>query len=79
MNLFDLLEEVTDRTSFLAFVRALAGDRRAGVDWQNDTISDYLEAAVSWAEDAEGLPEGLPDQGSWSALARLLYAGKIYE
>lgn len=58
---------VHDRDSFLAFVLALAADRRASVaaeraspsspygpdagGWENVSIERFLEAAVAWAED----------------------------
>ena len=64
---FDLLEQVTDRESFLAFVRALAADREDEVakeqvqpsspygpganGWENATIEAFLEAALAWAHD----------------------------
>jgi hypothetical protein len=67
-----LLERVTDRESFLAFVRALIADREDEVakerlrpispwgpganGWENGTIEAYLEAALSWAE-ATGVGE----------------------
>lgn len=58
---------VTGRESFLAFVRALARDRRTSVaaeraapsspsgpdagGWGNGTIEAFLGAALAWAED----------------------------
>jgi hypothetical protein len=88
-------ETVEDEESFLAFVRTLAADRRLaariegnrpdGYDaprgWQNDTIEQFLESALSWAEDTEfGRTQGLPDNVTpWRRLAVFLYTGKIYE
>lgn len=64
---FDVLDPdaVHDRESFLAFVWALAADRRASVaaeeaspsspygpqagGWENITIEAFLEAAAAWA------------------------------
>lgn len=59
-------DAVHDRGSFLAFVAALAADRRASATvgritpgspyglaaggWENVTIEDFLEAALAWAE-----------------------------
>jgi hypothetical protein len=59
-------DAVHDRESFLAFVAALAADRRGSVaaeevepgspyspaagGWENVTIEDFLEAALAWAE-----------------------------
>ena len=67
MDLTDALEQVRDRDSFLAFVRALIHDREASVaserespsspwgpdagGWENTTIESFLGAALSWAED----------------------------
>lgn len=87
---------VHDRKSFLAFVQALAADRRASVaaeeaspsspygpqagGWENITIEDFLEAAVSWGQDrCKGDNQGLPPGPSWRAFAAFLYCGKIYE
>lgn len=66
MQLHEALDSVTDATSFLAFARLLAEDRRdevqkvaanpsqpfgAGANgWENDTIEGFLGAAISWAE-----------------------------
>ncbi len=88
---FDLLEQVTDRESFLAFDRALAADREDEVakeqvqpsspygpganGWENATIEAFLEAALAWANDSGDLPE----EPSWYAFANFLYCGKIYE
>lgn len=65
-ELGDLLEQVHDRPSFFAFVRALIADRESAVaqerqtpsspygpdagGWENVTIEGYLDAALAWAE-----------------------------
>jgi hypothetical protein len=75
---------VTDRDSFLAFVRALAEDRRMSVaaeraspispygadagGWENVTIETFLEAALAWAEDSRRFPV----EPSWQAFATFL-------
>jgi len=61
-----LLERVDSEESFLAFITALAKDRRDAVvaekdnpsspygpdagGWENTSIEDFLEAATAWAE-----------------------------
>lgn len=61
-----LLEQVTDRESFFAFVQALIDDREAAIKqekvtpsepyspdaggWENVTIERYLDAALTWAK-----------------------------
>lgn len=70
VDLGRLLHAVEDRTTFLAFVRALAADRRAEIEleraspsslygpgamgWENTSIDRFLDAGVSWAEDVLG-------------------------
>jgi hypothetical protein len=78
-DLRDRLDQVADRESFLAFVRALETDRKTrSQTWENSTIEDFLEAARAWAEDSRELPTGLPRDPSWRAFATFLYCGKIY-
>lgn len=98
MDLDDRLNAVVDEATFLAFVRALAGDRRASVEadkarpasphergallirWENQTIEDFLEGAIGWAEDTElGESQGLGEASPWKRFAVFLYCGKIYE
>ena len=92
----DLLDLVKDEATFLAFVEALRLDRieekeREHVSpssplgpgangWQNQTIEQFLGAAVSWAEDTDvGLTQGLDPTKPWKRFAVFLYCGKIYE
>jgi hypothetical protein len=86
----ELLENVKGRESFLAFLRALIEEREQAeklerespdyfkyggvLDWQNSSISSYLEAALAGVEDSESFQEP-----SWRAFAEFLYMGKIYE
>jgi hypothetical protein len=85
-------EMVNDEPSFLAFVTALAADRRhaagltvspysARAGWENDTIEDFLEAALAWAKDSSfGRTQGLDASASvWRRVALFLYCGKGYE
>jgi hypothetical protein len=66
MDLEDLLATVNSRETFLAFVRALAADKREETTkerahpsnlwgpgangWEHDRIESYLEAALAWGE-----------------------------
>lgn len=82
-NLTDLLEQVKDQNTFLNFVAALKKDREqenTKVTWQNDTIEQYLEAALAWAHDSK-MAENLDIEitNLWRLFAEFLYAGKIYE
>jgi hypothetical protein len=68
-ELHDLLERISDETSFLAFAEALLADRIEAVKkehlkpsspygsdangWENQTIETFLEAAIAWAKDTD--------------------------
>jgi hypothetical protein len=91
----NLLESVSDRKSFYAFVRSLIADWRDEVTkekehpstligpgangWENVTIGDFLDAALAWAEDSEWEEFEAVNASSWRAFAAFLYCGKIYE
>lgn len=95
-ELYKKLEMVTDRESFFDFVHALIADRQEEVakekknpsnpygsganGWENDTIEDFLEAALAWATETDmGETQGLPSGPNWKGFAVFLYCGKIYE
>jgi hypothetical protein len=84
---------VTDRDSFIAFVRALAAERAeaeemerrepiryqlgGACDWQNGDISSFLFAALNYFEPK---PFHQPEEApSWRMFAEFLYFGKIIE
>jgi len=94
-SIFEKLESVVDRTTFLEFVALLAYDHEdeqmrealtpsspygPGCNgWENGTIGAFLDASVRCAI-AHGSDEtGLPETASWRAFANFLYCGKIYE
>lgn len=93
MSLYDELEAVNNRETFLKFVEALIQDRRTASyfekrrpvgyqissdDWQSLTIEDYLETATSWLEDYKSRDTN-PEEITWKKMAEFLYCGKIYE
>ena len=69
MNLYQLLEQVTDQESFFTFVEALIADRmevikqeerehilsRFGTPngWQNWEIESFLDGALAWAKSTD--------------------------
>ncbi len=76
-----LLEEVKDEKSFLLFVKSLIKDRKSPDDWENNTIDDFLESSVAWAEDSSfGINQDSElETNKWKQFAVFLYCGKIYE
>ncbi len=89
----ELLVQVADRASFIAFVLALAEEREEAEQceqrepslyqcggayrWQNQSISSFLYASLEYFE---AKPFHEPELvPSWRMLAEILYYGKIYE
>lgn len=81
IELYQQLKTVNDEATFLAFVNALAMDRRSNAGrWENSSIEEFLESACAWAEDSEfGAKQGLSEASPWSKFATFLYCGKQYE
>lgn len=63
-QLFEVLEAVSDESSFVRFVELLVADRQSAEslsltvdgfrgDWANQTIADFLEAASAWAKNSD--------------------------
>ena len=85
--------KVHDRESFSQYSEWMIADRRnaenleksapklyrwgGASDWQNSSISIFLEAAMSAAEAQDD--SGGATQPAWKDLANFLYLGKIYE
>jgi hypothetical protein len=86
----ELLGQVKDRESFLAFAKALLEERElaekmereepekyrlcGALGWENGSISSFLGAALACVEDGSHFEES-----SWRGFAEFLYCGKIYE
>jgi hypothetical protein len=88
----ELLDRVTDRDSFIAFVEALAAEREkaeameraepvgyqlgGALGWQNGDISGFLSAALACFDHPD---HRTSEEPSWRLFAEFLYFGKIYE
>ena len=95
LEVAEALEKVTDKKSFVAFVRALIAEREVAeqvererpeyykfggaLGWQNSEISNYLSAALTQFEDSGQLQTESSGDASWRTFAEFLYMGKIYE
>jgi hypothetical protein len=91
----ELLEEVRDRESFIAFARALADERERaeqierdnpsayGIDgalgWHNGDISGFIFAGLAHFEDWEFNDEQPIETPTWQDLAKFLFCGKVVE
>ena len=89
----ELLEGVTDRDSFIAFVEALADERADAAEiervnpqiymvdgahnWKTGDIEGFLHAALRYFEQG---PYHCPEsEPSWRMFAEFLWCGKIIE
>ena len=90
-ELLKALQAVTDEASLIRFVELLIADRQS-VDslpltadgfrgrWASQTITDFLQAAASWAGDsAFDERPGPKPANPWQLFATFLSAGRGYE
>lgn len=84
MNTLDRTNNIKTRADFVGFVKFLIGDlKNNSEEWENKTLSGYLEAIASWTEDMDGyyinnnLP--IPENINWKVFADILIAAKMYE
>lgn len=86
----ELLDRISDRTSFVDFVRALAEERELAMaeeqadparycldgarNWKNADIASFLYAALTMFED-----HNLDEPPTWQGFAHFLYSGKVIE
>ncbi|MCC6727383.1 MAG: hypothetical protein IT258_22960 [Saprospiraceae bacterium] len=83
MDFYDI--EVTDKASFLSFLTAMKSDFDAnGEKWENNDLSNFLEAMVAWTEDMEVCYRNMKlkkdlENPDWSVFADILKASTIYE
>lgn len=93
--MLEILHDVTDEDTFLMFLKALANDKFAEDEmekinpspsyssgakgWENNSISDFLDAAVACATDGADSTNRLGQNNPWKRAAAIIYGGKIYE
>ncbi len=79
-----MLENIKTRSELSEFVTALLRDLEKNKDeWENATLSSFLEAISAWVKDMDGYYKnhGKPftENQSWKTFAEILYAAKMYE
>jgi hypothetical protein len=75
---------VRSREDLSRFIGELADDLEdRPPDWQNPELDMYLDSMSRWLlslpQLKRNLGEPLEEELTWSLIARLLYAGKVYE
>jgi len=87
------IDQITDKESFIKFLSAFIKDRETAEslererpekwqwggagNWQNSSISSFLEAGSCYF--TEGAERHKGSELTWRDLAEFLYFGKIYE
>lgn len=92
-DLWDELEKVQDRDSFVRFLGLLGEDfalekqieavtpsppfSSGALGWENGSIEAFLDAACSWGKSKTPLRPHNPNP--WRECAEIIHMGKIYE
>ncbi len=77
--------KVTDRQTFIKFLNILRKDFLDNPeDWENKTLSDFLEALSAYTEDIQGYYDNMKqnvdaNKADWQMFADLFKGAKIYE
>ena len=81
-DMYQYIEKVTDKETFLRFMKMLIDDfRKNPQEWEQGSIDGYLDAMMTWIDDFSKCPNNDVNWESidYSIIARILYMGKIYE
>lgn len=77
--------QVTDRRSFINFINLLREDLiKNPSEWENNTLSDFLEALGTYAEDIQGYYDNFKrdinaDEANWQVFADIFKGATMYE
>ncbi|MES2643462.1 MAG: hypothetical protein V4850_28520 [Myxococcota bacterium] len=75
---------VVDQQSLATFIEEMAADfKRHPETWENADLHSFLTALAYWVEGMDGfyrnMGEAVPETPSWSTVAEMLAAAKVYE
>jgi hypothetical protein len=83
MELHEQMENVQTKEDLAKFIAGLRTDLDTqGQSWENPTLERFLEAMAAWlaAKDHLEKNQNRPSEDlTWKAVAKMLYAAKIYE
>jgi hypothetical protein len=84
VTLEETARAVDTQEAFIAFLHALHVDHETnGQNWENTTLSSFLEAATAWSTDMSGYYRNMGQDPSsvppWRIMADILMAARIYE
>ena len=74
MDIYEKLNKVNDRVSFVSFLKSLSEEFKDNNEtWENITVDQYLESISAYLEDSED------KKIDYKELANIFYVGKSYE
>ena len=84
MHLHESINAIQTKDEFIEFLNLMIKDKEINSEeWENKSITEYLEGMASWVEDMDGYYNNMklqmPRDIDWKFIATLLYVGKIYE
>lgn len=84
MHLHESINAIQTKDEFIEFLNLMIKDNEINSEeWENKSITEYLEGMASWVEDMDGYYNNMnlqmPRDIDWKFIATLLYVGKIYE
>ena len=78
--MFKVASRVHDEKSFLAFLDALAADRKKDAEWQNGTLEAFIDAASRWGQLTSDRDQASKkNENPWQRCAQILSAGRFFE
>lgn len=80
--MIDKINSVSGKDDFVKFLYELSEDYLLHQEeWENTSVSDYIEQIASWIEDFSKCPRNDInwENMDYSVIARIFYMGKIYE
>ena len=77
------IEGLRSKEDFIVFMKVLQNRLKNDDDWENKSLSDYLEAIQRWVEDMDGyyanMNKAIPENCDWKVMAEILHAASMYE
>ena len=80
--MIEIIENIGNKTDFIHFLYLLSKDfEKNPQEWENQTISEFLEQMASWVEDYSTCPANDIEweKIDFKVLALIIYMGKIYD
>jgi hypothetical protein len=80
----NIVTKISTKGDFIKFLEVFLEDLKSNSnEWENTSLSSYIEAMAAWTDDMEGYYTNnnleIPDNINWKVFANILVAAAIYE